>query len=57
MTTAKVFLVTGSSAAEIDETAALLKEFLDTVSPTDVRKLLTAVKKKPAIVKTALKFV
>jgi hypothetical protein len=57
MTTAKAFRVSGSSTAEIDEISALLKEFLDTVNPADVRKLLTAVKKKPSIVKTALKFV
>jgi hypothetical protein len=56
MVTAKVIRVNGSSAAEIDETAALLQDFLDKVSPADVRKLLWAVKQKPGVVKTALKF-
>jgi hypothetical protein len=56
MTTAKVIRVSGSSAAEIDETATLLQDFLDKSNPADVRKLLTAVKQKPGILKTALKF-
>jgi hypothetical protein len=56
MTTAKVIRVSGSSAAEIDETAVLLQDFLDKSNPADVRKLLTAVKQKPTILKTALKF-
>jgi hypothetical protein len=56
MVIAKVIRVSGSSVMEIEETTALLQDFLDKTSPADVRKLLTAVKKKPAVVKTALKF-
>ena len=56
MTTAKVIRITGNTATEIDETAALLQDFLDKTNPADVRKLLSAVKKKPSILKTALKF-
>jgi hypothetical protein len=56
MVTAKVIRISGVSTAETDETAVLLQDFLDKVSPADVRKLLYAVSQKPAIVKTALKF-
>jgi hypothetical protein len=56
MVSAKVIRISGSSPAEIDETAALLQDFIEKVSPADVRKLLWAVKHKPAILKTALKF-
>jgi hypothetical protein len=56
MTTAKVIRITGTSTEEIDDTTALLQDFMDKVSPADVRKLLSAVKKKPSILKTALKF-
>ncbi|MDR2926928.1 MAG: hypothetical protein LBV41_01805 [Cytophagaceae bacterium] len=56
MVTAKIIKVNGGNAAEIDETTTLLQDFLDKVSPADVRKLLLAVKQKPTIVKTALKF-
>ena len=56
MTTAKVIRITGTSAAEIDETTVLLQDFMDKTSPADMRKLLFAVKQKPSVVKTALKF-
>ena len=56
MTTAKIIRITGSTAADIDETAALLQDFLDKSNPADVRKLLLAVRQKPSVVKTALKF-
>jgi len=56
MVSAKVIRINGGNAAEIDETAVLLQDFLDKVSPADVRKLLLAVKQKPSVVKTALKF-
>jgi hypothetical protein len=56
MVTAKVIRVNGGNVVEIEETAALLQDFLDKVSPADVRKLLLAVKQKPGVVKTALKF-
>jgi len=56
MTTGKVIRISGNTAVEIDETAALLQDFIDKVPPADVRKLLLAVKKKPSVVKTALKF-
>ena len=56
MTTAKIIRIPGTSAIEIDETAAWLQDFVDKVPPADVRKLLWAVKLKPAVVKTALKF-
>jgi hypothetical protein len=56
MTTAKVIRIPGSSTIEIDETAALLQDFMDKVPPADVRKLLWSVKQKPSVVKTALKF-
>jgi len=56
MTTAKVIRITGSSVAEIDEISVLLQDFMDKVNPADMRKLLFAVKQKPSVVKTALKF-
>ena len=56
MTTAKIIRISGVSTAEIDETSGLLQDFMDKVSPADVRKLLTAVRKNPSVVKTALKF-
>ena len=56
MVTAKVIRITGSSATEIDETAALLQDFMEKVNPAELRKLLSAVKQKPSVVKTALKF-
>ena len=57
MVTAKVIRIPGDTAYQIDETAALLQDFLDKIAPADVRKLLCAVKQKPNVVKTALKFV
>jgi hypothetical protein len=57
VTTAKVIRISGSSTTEIDETAALLQDFMDKVTPADVRKLLLTAKKKPSVLKTALKFV
>ena len=56
MTIAKVIRIPGSSILEIEETGTLLQDFLDKVTPTDVQKLLRAVKQKPTVVKTALKF-
>jgi hypothetical protein len=56
MVTAKVIRISGRTPAEPDETAAWLQDFVDKVPPADVRKLLWAVKQKPAVVKTALKF-
>ena len=56
MVTVKVIRISGSSATEIDETATLLQDFMEKVNPADVRKLLSAVKQKPSVVKTALKF-
>ena len=56
MTIAKVIRVSGNSILEIEETGTLLQDFLDKVPPADVRKLLCAVKQKPTVVKTALKF-
>jgi len=56
MTIAKVIRVSGNSVIEIEETAALLQDFIDKVAPADIQKLLMAVKKKPSVVKTALKF-
>ena len=56
MTTAKVIRISGASAAEIDETTILLQDFIDKISPADARKLLMAVRQKPSVVKTALKF-
>ena len=57
MVTAKVIRITGSFATEIDETAALLQDFIEKVNPADLRKLLIKAKEKPSILKTALKFV
>jgi hypothetical protein len=57
MTTAKVIRISGSNLAEIEETTVLLQDFIDKVTPADVRKLLLAVKQKPSVVKTALKFI
>jgi len=56
MTIAKVIRISGNAVIEIEETAALLQDFMDKVPPADVQKLLSAVKKKPSVVKTALKF-
>jgi hypothetical protein len=56
MVIAKVIRVNGGNVVEIEETSALLQDFLEKVSPADVRKLLLAVKQKPGVVKTALKF-
>ena len=56
MLIAKVIRVSGNSVLEIEETCTLLQDFLDKVPPADVQKLLRAVKQKPAVVKTALKF-
>jgi hypothetical protein len=56
MTIAKVIRIPGSSVIEIEETGTLLQDFMNKVAPADVQKLLLAVKKKPSVVKTALKF-
>ena len=56
MVIAKVIRISGSAVIEIEETAALLQDFIDKVTPADVQKLLMAVRKKPSVVKTALKF-
>ena len=56
MVTAKVIRINGSSVADIEETSALLQNFMDKVNPADLKKLLSAVSKNPNIVKTALKF-
>ena len=56
MVTAKVIRINGSSIADIEETALLLQECMDKVNPADLKKLLSAVKKNPSVVKTALKF-
>jgi hypothetical protein len=56
MVSAKVIRISGDNIVEIEETSVLLQDFLDRASPADVRKLLLAVKKKPSVVKTALKF-
>jgi len=56
MLIAKVIRVSGNSVLEIEETCTLLQDFLDKVPPADVQKLLRAVKQKPAVLKTALKF-
>ena len=57
MLIAKVLRISGDTALQIEETAALLQDFLDKTAPADLRKLLTKVKDKPSILKTALKFV
>ena len=57
MVIAKVLKISGTSIKEIDETSTLLQDFLNTVTPADVRKLLLAFKQKPSVLKTALKFV
>ena len=57
MTIAKAIKISGTSIKEIDETSTLLQDFLNTVAPVDVRKLLLAFKQKPSVLKTALKFV
>jgi hypothetical protein len=57
MTAAKVIRITGSSIAEITEITSLLQNFMNVTEIDDVRKLLLAVKEKPTIVKTALRFV
>ena len=57
MLIAKVLRISGDSLMQIEETAALLQDFLDKTTPADLRKLLTKVKDKPSILKTALKFV
>jgi hypothetical protein len=56
MTIAKAIKIPGNSVMEIDETASLLQDFMNNATPADVRKLLLAVKNKPSVVKTALKF-
>jgi len=57
MVTAKVIRISGDSIIQIDETAALLQDFLDKTNPADLRKLLIKAREKPTIIKTALKFV
>ena len=56
-TIGKVIRIHGNTGVEVFEIASLLQDFLNTANPDDVRKLLTAVKKKPSVLKTALKFV
>ncbi len=56
MTIAKVVRVNGVSVIDIEETTTLLQECMDKVDPSDMKKLLQAVRKNPSIVKTALKF-
>ena len=56
MVTAKVIRVPGPSPADIEETTSLIQDALEKVHPSDLRQLLQAVKRKPSIVKTALKF-
>ena len=57
MLIAKVLRISGDSLMQIEETAALLQDFLDKTAPADLRKLLVKAKEKPSVIKTALKFV
>ena len=57
MLIAKVIRISGDTAIQIEETAALLQDFLDKTSPADLQKLLVKAKEKPSVIKTALKFV
>jgi len=57
MVTGKVIRIPGEDEKEIVVTALLLQDFLDKVEIEDVRKLLLAVRKNPAYVKKALKFI
>ncbi len=57
MIIAKVIRVNGDSVMDIEETTSLLQDCVDKVNPQDLRRLLTAVKKNPGVVKTALKFI
>jgi hypothetical protein len=57
MLIAKVLRISGDTALQIEETAALLQDFIDKTSPADLRKLLVKAKEKPSVIKTALKFV
>ena len=54
---AKVLRISGDTVSQVEETTSLLQDFLDKTAPADLRKLLTKVKDKPSILKTALKFV
>jgi len=55
--TGKILRVQGDDLDEIEKTASLLQDFLDTTSPAIVQKLLLKVKGNPAVLKTALKFI
>ena len=57
MLIAKVLRISGDSLMQIEETAALLQDFIDKTTPADLQKLLVKAKSKPSIIKTALKFV
>ena len=57
MLIAKVLRISGDTVLQVEDTAALLQDFLDKTSPADLRKLLVKAKEKPSVIKTALKFV
>ena len=57
MLIAKVLRISGDTILQVEDTAALLQDFLDKTSPADLRKLLVKAKEKPSVIKTALKFV
>jgi hypothetical protein len=56
MVTGKIIRIQGESQADVDELALLLQNAVDTVSPACLYKLLSAVRKNPTVIKTALKF-
>ena len=56
MTLAKVLRIPAGTSAEAENIAALLQEFLEKAAPADVCKLLTAFKKNPSVLKTAIKW-
>lgn len=57
MTGAKVIYIVGNDSKEIDHVANLLNQTIQVVHKDDLIKLLTAVVKKPGVVKTALKWI
>lgn len=57
MTGAKVITIVGNNTQEIDQIGNLLNQTIQVVHKDDLIKLLTAVVKKPGVVKTALKWI
>lgn len=56
VTTSKRVLISAESEEEVNQIAELLQDTIDTVDNQDLIKLLTSVKNKPSIVKTALSY-